>query len=103
MAVIGVVVIKISFKQIEALFKQRNEPVFLLSPEKVIFASNKEPWLFNKFPESEEHLNHEEKAKRYGKLIQQQKILPVPFKVDINNQLIQSDNKNYQLKKAQAG
>ena len=77
--VVGVVVIKMGFKHVDSLLKQREDPALVLSPDNVVFASNREDWRFGLAPGAQEALVDKERARRYGKLIQRGGLKPLPL------------------------
>ncbi|MBF0264885.1 MAG: SpoIIE family protein phosphatase [Gammaproteobacteria bacterium] len=95
--VIGVIVIKVGFKQIESLLKEREEPVLLISPENIVFSANNDAWLFNALPNSKQMLSDEKKAKRYGPLIKENKIIPFPMQVNFETKTAKNEFNEYSI------
>lgn len=77
--VVGVVVIKMGFGHVDSLLKKREDPALLLSPENIVFASNRKAWRFGLAPGAQEALADKERARRYGKLIQRSDLQPLPL------------------------
>lgn len=85
---IGVLVAKLGFEEIDALLAYEKHPLMVLSPEGVVFASNKKEWLYQVLG-GEKELLHAQEAKRVNNAYKETppKLIPLDDdKITINNQ-----------------
>ena len=79
----GVYTIKMPAAEIDRILARTKDPVLLLSPDGVVFASNRNEWLFTMAgqlaPARRAQL---EKDKQFGELFEGQGPLPLPFELD---------------------
>ncbi|MBF0340324.1 MAG: bacteriohemerythrin [Magnetococcales bacterium] len=82
--VIGVVVIKIGLEEVERHLAQWGGPALLLTPEGVVFATNRPEWLFAYDPALAERLTQGKGVERYGNLKIGAQLRPLPFSLEGN-------------------
>ncbi len=65
--IIGIIIVKIGLEKIDELIKSYKDPVFLLSPNKVVIATNYPDYLFHFcYPKKEDEINTIRESRQFG-------------------------------------
>jgi PAS domain S-box-containing protein len=90
---IGIVVVKASLDPIDKLLNQIPEPVALLSPDGIVFATNRKAWMYHTaLPIEKETLNSVRKSRQFS----DQPLLPL--QTQLNDNTVEIDGIDYSVR-----
>jgi two-component sensor histidine kinase len=93
--IIGVLVFKKDMNKIDLLISEFDDPIFIISPDGIIFATNNEQWLYHyTLPLSSEKIADIENSKQFGEM----KIKPFPS--DLTKTALDFNNISYYVTKS---
>ena len=93
--VIGVLIFKKDLDSIDTILKKYHNPIFLISPAGIVFASNIEKWLYHTVkPLTSEETDRIISSRQFGDI----EISPLPF--DLSKSEAALENKNYHVKRS---
>jgi len=96
--IIGIVAIKLNLIGVDSLFEQFASPIMLLSPQGVIFSSNRPDWFFTVTGETTpRRIEAIKSLKQFGKTFDE--LNPAALGIDINDNTVEIDGEQYALSK----